>query len=85
MNNFKGIFAAMTTPLDDSGEAINEERYRDYIDHLIEGGLYGLVLCSGTGEYAYLRPEERRWLIEEGARHVDGRGPPLPRPPNSRP
>lgn len=75
MTELKGIFAAMTTPLDDSGETIDEGRYRDHIDHLIESGLHGLVLCSGTGEYAYLRPEERRWLIEEGVRHVDGRVP----------
>ena len=73
MTELRGIFAALTTPLD--GEAIDESGYFDHIDALIEAGVHGLVLCSGTGEYAYLTPQERRWLIEAGARHVDGRVP----------
>jgi dihydrodipicolinate synthase/N-acetylneuraminate lyase len=35
----------------------------------------GLMLCSGTVEYAYLRDEERQRLIELGAQHVAGRLP----------
>ena len=75
MTELRGIFAAMCTPFDGSGERIVKDVYTDHIDRLIEAGLHGLVLCSGTGEYAYLRPEERKFLIEAGARHVDGRVP----------
>ncbi len=75
MTNLHGIFAAMCTPMDDRGEKIDEGKYKAHIDDLIEAGLHGLVLCSGTGEYAYLSDSEKRWLIEVGAKHVDGRCP----------
>ncbi len=75
MSKLHGIFGAMCTPFDASGEHIDEGRYTEHIDELIEAGLHGLVLCSGTGEYAYLRDEEKARLIELGARHVNGRVP----------
>lgn len=75
MTNLRGIFAAMCTPLDKSGEHLDEGRYTAHIDELIEAGLHGLVLCSGTGEYPYLRDEERARLIELGATHAAGRVP----------
>ncbi len=75
MAELKGIFAAMCTPMDDSGDAIDPGRYRAHVDDMIEAGLHGLVLGSGTGEYAYLSDDERRWLIEEGCKHVNGRVP----------
>ena len=75
MTQLRGIFAAMCTPFEDDGETIDKGRYRAHIDDMIEAGLHGLVLCSGTGEYAYLRDDERTLLIREGARHVDGRLP----------
>jgi 4-hydroxy-tetrahydrodipicolinate synthase len=75
MTQLRGIFAAMCTPFDATGEHINEAAYLAHIDRMIDSGLHGLVLCSGTGEYAYLRPEEKKLLIERGARHVDGRVP----------
>ena len=75
MTRLKGIFAAMCTPFDDSGERIDEGRYTHHIDEMLDAGLHGLVLCSGTGEYAYLRDEEKRRLIQLGAKYVDGRVP----------
>jgi len=75
MTDLRGIFAAMCTPFDKSGEQMDEGRYTAHIDELIEAGLHGLVLCSGTGEYPYLRDAERQRLIELGASHVDGRVP----------
>lgn len=72
MTLLRGVFAAMCTSFDASDEQIAEAVYLEHIDRLIDAGLHGLVLCSGTGEYAYLRPDERRLLIEQGARHVNG-------------
>jgi len=71
----KGIFAAMCTPFDYSGEHIDDRRYTQPIDEMIDTGLHGLVLCSGTGEYAFLRDEQKAHLIACGARHIDGRMP----------
>lgn len=75
MTELKGIMAAMCTPMDAAGENIDLGLYRAHIDTLIDAGLHGVVLGSGTGEYAYLSTEEKRSLIIEGARHVDGRVP----------
>ncbi|MEM7169379.1 MAG: dihydrodipicolinate synthase family protein [Pseudomonadota bacterium] len=68
-----GICGALCSPFDDSGEHVDDVRLGTLIDRQIEAGVHGLVLCSGTGEFAYLRPEERRHMIEMGLRHIDGR------------
>tara|TARA_B100000965_G_scaffold139721_1_gene116315 strand:+ start:2368 stop:3264 length:897 start_codon:yes stop_codon:yes gene_type:complete len=75
MSLLKGIFGAMCTPLKDNGEIIDLDSYYLHIDELIEAGIHGLVLCSGTGEYAYLNDEEKSTLIREGVKHIDGRCP----------
>ncbi len=75
MTELRGILAAMCTPFDASGERLDEGRYKAHIEDMIGAGLHGLVLCSGTGEYAYLRDEEKARLIELGVRQVDGRVP----------
>tara|TARA_B100000900_G_scaffold277205_1_gene237046 strand:- start:42 stop:950 length:909 start_codon:yes stop_codon:yes gene_type:complete len=71
----KGIFGAMCTPFQENGEGIDLKRYHSHIDNLLEAGVHGLVLCSGTGEYAYLTDEERHTLIIEGIKHINGRCP----------
>ena len=73
MSVLKGIYGAMCTPFHESGEKINLKRYLDHIDDLIEAGVHGLVLCSGTGEYAYLTDKEKEVLIAEGTKHINGR------------
>ena len=75
MSILKGIFGAMCTPFQENGEGIDLKRYRSHIDNLLEAGVHGLVLCSGTGEYAYLTDEERHTLIIEGIKHINGRCP----------
>ena len=75
MTKIHGIYAAMCTPLDDSGQKLDLGRYKAHIDDMIDAGLHGIVLCSGTGEYAYLSDAEHRTLIEVGAKHIDGRVP----------
>ena len=75
MTKLHGIFAAMCTPLDRQGAAIDLGRYKAHIDEMIEAGLHGIVLCSGTGEYAYLSDAEKAELIGVGVRHVNGRVP----------
>ncbi len=75
MKNLYGILAAMCTPMDTHGETLDMGTYRAHIDDMISAGLHGVVLGSGTGEYAYLTRDEKRALIAEGARHVAGRAP----------
>lgn len=65
----------MCTPFQENGEGIDLNRYHSHIDHLLEAGVHGLVLCSGTGEYAYLTDNEKQTLIAEGVKHINGRCP----------
>ena len=75
MRKLTGILAAMCTPMDKHGRSLDMARYRGHIDDMIEAGLHGLVLGSGTGEFAYLSSDEKRQLIAEGCKHVGGRVP----------
>ena len=59
MSNLKGILAAMCTPMDNNGGAIDMGVHRAHIDEMISSGLHGLVLGSGTGEYAYLNKKRK--------------------------
>ncbi len=72
---FSGVIVAVAMPMADSGEQIDEPALLDHIDWLLEAGVHGLLVLSGTGEYAYLRPEERRRVVELCLPHIDGRVP----------
>ena len=70
-----GVCAAMTSPFDDTGEHLDEGRLRDHIESLIDAGVHGLVLCAGTGEFAFLSDDEKDRIISLGCEIVDGRIP----------
>ena len=65
----------MGSPFDDTGELLDEGRLRDHIESLIDAGVHGLVLCAGTGEFAFLSTEEKDRMIGLGCEIVDGRVP----------
>ncbi len=72
---FHGVVVALAMPMSDGGERIDEPALLDHIDWLCDAGVHGLLVLSGTGEYAYLRPSERRRLVEVCLPHIDGRVP----------
>ncbi|MDH3695126.1 MAG: dihydrodipicolinate synthase family protein [Gammaproteobacteria bacterium] len=76
MTQFKelaGTCVPVCTPFDSSGENIDEGRYLAHIDAMIDAGVDIILPCGGTGEFAYLRPQEKRRLIEITGKHVEGR------------
>jgi 4-hydroxy-tetrahydrodipicolinate synthase len=73
--DFHGVIVAVAMPMTSSGEAIDERGLLDHLDWLLDAGVHGLLVLSGTGEYAYLRPEERRRIVEICLPHIDGRVP----------
>ena len=75
MKELRGVIAALCTPFDETGEILDETALRNHLDAMIEAGVHGVVLCAGTGEFAYLREEEKRRIAEIGIKHVDGRVP----------
>ena len=70
-----GVCAAMCSPFDDTGERLDGGRLRDHIESLVDAGVHGLVLCAGTGEFAFLREDEKTRIIELGCEIVAGRVP----------
>jgi 4-hydroxy-tetrahydrodipicolinate synthase len=73
MERLYGICAAMCTPFTEDGEGIDEKAFKKQIDILIDAGTHIILVCGGTGEFAYLRPEEKRYMAETAARHIGGR------------
>jgi len=73
MTELHGVIAALCTPFDESGEQLDEAALRNHLDAMLEAGVHGIVLCAGTGEFAYLREAEKARVAEIGIRHVDRR------------
>lgn len=73
--SFHGVIVAVAMPMTDGGERIDEPALLEHLDWLLDAGVHGLLVLSGTGEYAYLRPEEKRRVVELCLPHIDGRVP----------
>lgn len=73
MKEIKGICAASCTPFDEYGEKLDENALKEHIDYLVDAGVHIILVCSGTGEFAYLRPEEKKKIIDISAKQINGR------------
>jgi len=65
---------ALVTPFTRDGD-ISEDGYRQVIDYSIEKGVTGVVALGTTGEFSYLRTEERKKILKLTIKYVDGRVP----------
>ena len=72
MVSLSGVQVAMSTAFN-ADESLDEGRFKDHIDLLIDAGVHGIVLNSGTGEFAYMSDDEAQRYTEIGAAHIDGR------------
>jgi 4-hydroxy-tetrahydrodipicolinate synthase len=70
----KGVMPALVTPFTKDGDII-EEGFKDIIDYTIEKGATGLVPAGTTGEFVYMRTEERKKLFKMCVEFADGRVP----------
>lgn len=70
--NLDGTHVAMITPFDDN-KNIDEEKYRNFIDYLIEGGVDGIVAAGTTGESATMTHPEHQKVIDIMVDQADGR------------
>jgi 4-hydroxy-tetrahydrodipicolinate synthase len=61
--NLNGTHVAMVTPLDKDNN-VDEEKFRNLIDFLIEGNVDGLLAAGTTGESATLTHEEHQKVID---------------------
>ncbi len=70
--NLGAILTAMVTPFDDQGRADEAASVR-LMNHLVDHGSDGLVLCGTTGEAATMNDEEHLRMIELGVQEMRGR------------
>ncbi|MGI8863122.1 MAG: 4-hydroxy-tetrahydrodipicolinate synthase [Solirubrobacteraceae bacterium] len=70
--NLGAILTAMVTPFDDDAR-LDEDATVRLMNHLVEHGSDGLVLCGTTGEGATLNDEEHLRVIELGVQEMRGR------------
>lgn len=73
MKDLKGICVALSTPFTADGEKVDEKALKNHIDSMLEAEVHIILVCGGTGEFAYLRPDERRKIAEIAAKHINGR------------
>ncbi|MHA2352650.1 MAG: 4-hydroxy-tetrahydrodipicolinate synthase, partial [Candidatus Thorarchaeota archaeon] len=76
MSKFKpeGVMPALVTPFTRDGD-ISEEGYKQVIDYTINKGATGVVALGTTGEFSYLRTEERKKMLKLTLEYVGGRVP----------
>ena len=68
----KGIYVPIITTFNED-ESIDFASYQKMIDHVIEGGVHGLLVGGTTGEYHVMSTEERKSLIKAGCEYAAGR------------
>ncbi|MHA1479889.1 MAG: dihydrodipicolinate synthase family protein [Candidatus Thorarchaeota archaeon] len=61
----KGVLPALVTPFSKDGDFI-EDSFKDVIDYTISKGATGVVPAGTTGEFVYMRTEERKKLLKTG-------------------
>lgn len=59
-SQFTGIFAAVVTPLTADGSAVDVEGVSRQVEHMLAGGVHGLVPGGSTGEFTSLTVAERK-------------------------
>lgn len=70
---FSGIASAMITPFSADGRSVDEAELRAIVEQGVVDGLAGLVPCGGTGEFAAMSDEERRFVVGTTVDQVAGR------------
>ncbi len=73
MKELKGICVALHTPFTETGNSVDEDALKGHIDSMLKAGIHIILVCGGTGEFAYLGKEEKRQITEIAAKHIDGR------------
>jgi 4-hydroxy-tetrahydrodipicolinate synthase len=61
---FTGILAAVVTPLTADGSEVDADGVKRQAEHIISGGIHGLVPGGSTGEFTTLSTAERKRVTE---------------------
>lgn len=63
LEKYKGVLPAFYACYDDDGH-VSPERVRALIEYFVKKGVKGIYVNGSSGECIYLRPEERKIIIE---------------------
>ncbi|MFW6387760.1 MAG: dihydrodipicolinate synthase family protein [bacterium] len=69
---YRGVHCPVITPFDEAGN-VDLEAAATLYDHLIGGGIDGIVILGSIGEFQSIPTEEKRRLIRFAVDHVAGR------------
>ncbi|MDP7450094.1 MAG: dihydrodipicolinate synthase family protein, partial [Candidatus Latescibacteria bacterium] len=70
----KGIIPALVSPMHADGQ-LDEQGFRQLIDHLIAQGVHGIFTVGTAGEFWALSVAEKKQIFEWSVDHVAGRVP----------
>ena len=71
---FHGVFPYLVSPIDEGGR-VKDEVLGRLCEDLIGAGVHGLTPLGSTGEFAYLRRDQRRRVVEVVIEAAAGRVP----------
>jgi len=74
VKKFPGIVPPVITVFDPDGE-IDEEKTKNFIQHLINEGVHGIFVAGSTGEYSLMSMEQRKKIIDIGVEACKGKVP----------
>lgn len=72
---FEAVIPALVTPFSDDGQKIDFASFERLVEHVIGGGVSGVVVAGSTGEAATLSEQEYRDLVSHCVKTVRGRVP----------
>ena len=72
MNEFRGIYPALITPMTPDGD-FNEDAFRQLMEYNISSGAHGFWVAGGAGESVLLEDEENTRIANVAAHQADGR------------
>lgn len=70
----RGVIPTLVTPYNDSG-GVDAEGVGRLVEHAIAGGVHGLMVNGGTGEFVHLSRGEKLIVIEAAVEAAAGRVP----------
>jgi 4-hydroxy-tetrahydrodipicolinate synthase len=70
----RGVVPPIVTPVD-AEERVDEEGLRRVVDHVIAGGVHGLLVLGTNGEFFGLSEEEQRRAVRIAVDRAEGRIP----------
>ncbi|KIL39191.1 dihydrodipicolinate synthase [Gordoniibacillus kamchatkensis] len=70
----RGVIPPIVTPVD-ADECVDEQRLRRVVEHVIDGGVHGILSLGSNGEFYGLDPEQQQRAVAVTIDQVNGRVP----------